>query len=339
MNKSAVMLVVIAVIAVLALGACGRADAPEATTDLADGTHEGASDASHRGYVSVTLEIDDGEITDVTMREFRGDGSEKTPDTYDYEEWVEAYEELPQAVIDAQSADVDAISGATVTSELFKQAVRRALGEEDDEVGPFADGDHIGYSDPTARGYVKARVVVQRGTITHAQLREFQGDGSEKTPETYDYEEWVEAQEELPWRVIDAQSADIDAVAGATSTTERFQQAVRRALGEEPAFAMGPYEDGVHTGQSDPSARGGWVEVEVNVLLGTIVSVSMEEYTGDGEAKDPETYDYEEWTTAYEELPQAVIDAQSADVDAISGATSTSDMFRQAVRRALGDAS
>ncbi len=319
----------------LTFASCGGRGAT-GTFDLEDGTYEGASDASHRGYVWVELEISDGEIVEVEMKEFRGDGSEKTPETYDYEEWAVAVEELPAAVIEAQSSEVDAIAGATSTSELFMQAVRRALGEEDDETGPFPDGEHVGYSDPGPRGYVSAHVVVQRGTITDVQLREFQGDGSEKTPETYSFEEWAEAAEELPWRVIEEQSTDIDGYAGATSTSDKFVQALRRALGEDDALAMGPYEDGSHAGRSDTSARNGWVEVEVNVLLGHIVSVSMEEYA-DGVAKSPETYDYEEWAVALEELPERVLEAQSADIDAVAGATSTSDMFVQAVRRALGE--
>ncbi len=335
---------VIAVLIALAMSvaACGGAEpAPvdENGLGLADGTYEGNSDANRQGYVWVEVTVSDGEITDVAMKEFRGDGTEKTSDNYDYDEWFQAVEELPQAVVDEQSADVDAVAGATGTSEKFKQAVRRALGEEDEETGPYADGDHTGYSDPGPRGYVSARVVVQRGTITHVELREFQGDGTEKTPETYDYEEWAEAAEDLPWAVLEEQSANVDVVAGATSTSNKFMQAVRRALGEEAAFDMGPYEDGTYVGRSDETERGDWVEAEVNILLGTIVAVSMEEYRADGEPKSPETYDYEPWVEAAEALPQAVVDAQSADVDAVAGATSTSNLFIQAVERALEDAS
>ncbi|MFP4201054.1 MAG: FMN-binding protein, partial [Clostridia bacterium] len=74
------------------------------------------------------------------------------------------------------------------------------------------------------------------------------------------------------------------------------------------------------------------------VLLGHIVDVAMEEYDEEGVAKTPENYDWEEWAVAAEELPEAAVEAQSADIDAISGVTGTSEMFIQALERALEDA-
>ena len=40
-----------------------------------------------------------------------------------------ALESLPQTVLDAQSVDVDAVSGATTTSKAFFAAVTEALGQ------------------------------------------------------------------------------------------------------------------------------------------------------------------------------------------------------------------
>ncbi len=329
--------ILILLLSAVIIAGCATGEAEPDAQDLVDGTYEGASDASPRGYAWSQVVISGGEITAIELKEFRGDGSEKTPDNYDYEPWAEAVEQIPQAMIEAQSADVDAVAGATSSSALFSQAVRRALGEEEDLVGPFTDGVHEGFSDPGPRGYLAVNVVVQRGTITNVQMSEFRGDGSEKTPDNYDYEPWLQAAEDLPQAALEAQSANVDTVADATSTSNQFRQAMARALGEEPAVEFGPYEDGIHVARSDLSGRGGYVEAEVTVLLGRIVAVSFEEYQPDGEAKTPDNYDFEPWLQAYEELPGAVVDAQSADVDAIADATSTSNMFRQAVRRALGE--
>lgn len=331
--------ILILLLSAVVIAGCATGEAEPGSQDLVDGTYEGASDASPRGYAWSQVVISGGEITAIELKEFRGDGSEKTPDSYDYDPWAEAVEKMPQAMIEAQSADVDAVAGATGSSALFSQAVRRALGEEDDLVGPFTDGVHEGFSDPGPRGYLVVNVVVQRGTITNVQMSELRGDGSEKTPDNYDYDPWLQAAEELPAAVVDAQSADVDVIAGATSTSNMFLLAMARALGEKPAFEHGPYKDGTYKARSDESGRGGYVEVEVTVLLGRIVAVSFEEYQADGEAKSPDNYDYEPWIQASEELPAAVVDAQSADVDAIADATSTSSMFRQAVERALDDAS
>ncbi len=138
--------------------------------------------------------------------------------------------------------------------------------------------------------------------------------------------------------MLSEQTPDVDTISGVTGTSEKFRQAARRALDEEEALEEGPYEDGVYTAESDESDRGGWVEVEVTVLLGHIVDVAMEEYDEEGVAKTPENYDWEEWAVAAEELPEAAVEAQSADIDAISGVTGTSEMFIQALERALEDA-
>ncbi len=339
MKQKLPIVILILILGTVVVAGCGASEAEPGSQDLADGTYEGASDASARGYAWSQVVISGGEITTIELKEFRGDGTEKTPGTYDYDPWAEALEKIPQAMIEAQSADVDAVAGATGSSELFAQAVRRALGEEDDSVGPFADGVHEGFSDPGPRGYLAVEVVVQRGTITAVKMSEFQGDGNLKTPENYTYEPWLKAAEELPAAALDAQSASVDAIADATSTSNMFRQAMARALGQEPALEFGPYRDGTYVARSDESGRGGSVEAEVRVLLGRIVAVSFDEYQGDGEVKTPDNYEYEPWLKAAEELPAAVIDAQSADVDAIADATSTSDMFRQAVERALDDAS
>ncbi|MFO7941046.1 MAG: FMN-binding protein [Bacillota bacterium] len=337
MRRTALFLIVALVAGSLLLAACGGAEPEEGPFDLEDGVYDGASDADSHGYVSAEIEIEDGSIVDASMEEFQADGTKKTPENYDYEEWQVALEELPEALVEAQSTEIDAISGATGTSEKFIQAARRALGEEEDEVGPYPDGEHVGYSDPDSHGYVSVTAIVQRGVLTHVEAQEFMADGTQKTTDNYDYEEWAVAMEELPQAAVEEQSADVDTVSGATGTSDKFRQALRRALGEEEAFEVGPYEDGIHVGESDKSDRGGWVEVEVTVLRGHIVDVAMEEYDEEGVAKTPENYDYEEWAVAAEELPEAVVEAQSADIDAVSGATGTSEMFIQAVRRALGE--
>ena len=201
------------------------------------------------------------------------------------------------------------------------------------------DGTYEGFSDPGPRGYVAAELVIEDGEIVDAKLMEFDGQGERKTADTYDYEPWIEAENELPEQIVANQSSDIDAVSGATSTSDKFEQAVKRALGEEEAFAVGDYQDGVYQAESDPTDRGDYVEVSVTILLGTIVDVDMAEYREDGSEKDPDEYDHEPWVEAVETLPAAVVDAQSADVDTVSGATSTSELFQQAVQRALDQAS
>ena len=55
------------------------------------------------------------------------DGTIRTPENYPYPLWQEASRELPQRVIEQQELKVDIVSGATVTSNRFNQALQRAL--------------------------------------------------------------------------------------------------------------------------------------------------------------------------------------------------------------------
>ncbi|MDO9535115.1 MAG: FMN-binding protein [Bacillota bacterium] len=61
-------------------------------------------------------------------------------------------------------------------------------------------------------------------------MTEYGGDGTAKTREDYDFEPWHTALDELPASVIEKQSADVDVITGATGTSNKFIQAVERAL-------------------------------------------------------------------------------------------------------------
>ncbi len=57
------------------------------------------------------------------------DGTVRTPENWPYPWWIEASEELPRRVIESQALEVDAYTGATVTSIRFNQALGRTLPE------------------------------------------------------------------------------------------------------------------------------------------------------------------------------------------------------------------
>jgi len=71
----------------------------------------------------VTLE--NGYITAVEFEETLRDGTVRTPENWPYPWWLEAREELPERVITTQKLNVDTVSGATVTSIRFNQALER----------------------------------------------------------------------------------------------------------------------------------------------------------------------------------------------------------------------
>jgi uncharacterized protein with FMN-binding domain len=70
-----------------------------------------------KGNFDVTVTIENRQIADIVI----GDNSE-TP-----EKGGVAIETIPQEIIDAQSIDVDSVSGASITSNGIKDAVAKCL--------------------------------------------------------------------------------------------------------------------------------------------------------------------------------------------------------------------
>ncbi len=87
-----------------------------AETALEDGTYTGTGKGMHSN-IAVTVEVKEGKIANVVV-----DSQDDTPGVCE-----PAVEQIPKAIVEANSADVEAVSGATLTSEGIKEAVRNAL--------------------------------------------------------------------------------------------------------------------------------------------------------------------------------------------------------------------
>lgn len=82
-----------------------------------DGSYEGISPNGIHGEIAVTVSITGGKITDIKVTshgETEGIGSL-------------AVEQLPGKIVEAQSTEVDGVSGASVSSAAIKEAVNDAL--------------------------------------------------------------------------------------------------------------------------------------------------------------------------------------------------------------------
>lgn len=95
------------------------------------------------------------------------------------------------------------------------------------------------------------------------------------------------------------------------------------ALGITPVLAESAWQDGVFTGAA--AGMGGDVCVEVTISGGKIESVVVTDHKETAGISDP----------ALETIPAAIVEAQSTDVDSVSGATITSDAIKAAVDAAL----
>jgi len=99
--------------------------APAGTTTTSDGatTVTGPAADTRYGPVQVQVTVDAGRITDVEVVEYpTGNGRDRQIN-------ARAVPTLVQETLDAQSADVDMVSGATYTSEGYVQSLQAALDE------------------------------------------------------------------------------------------------------------------------------------------------------------------------------------------------------------------
>jgi urocanate reductase len=100
----------------LAVSAClsfnGGGDGEDGGGEVFEGSGMG-----YRGPISVLVRINDGSITEMTVIE----------SVEDRQVGEAAMEELIELIIECNSADIDVISGATMTSKGFIEAVKNAI--------------------------------------------------------------------------------------------------------------------------------------------------------------------------------------------------------------------
>lgn len=100
-------------------GSVGGSD----TAPAAAGTVTGTSAATRWGPVQVRLTVDGGRITDVAVIRYPDEnGRDRSIN-------ARAIPVLVSETLDAQSADIDMVSGATVTSEGYLESLQSALDE------------------------------------------------------------------------------------------------------------------------------------------------------------------------------------------------------------------
>ena len=292
-----------------------------------------------------------------------------------------AVDQIPNAIVEAQSLAVDSVSGATITSDAIKNAVATAMteagidpaafgyeapaaeeaaaeapAEEPAEEAapaeapaaapaeaPAAAGDTAYVpgtytAEATGMSNVVVNVTVDEGAITAVEI-----DGSGETPGI-----GLDAIPTLSDQVLAAQSAEIDGVAGATITSTAVRTAVAAALAEATAGGETAEEPAEETAAAEPAEEpeaapaeggkvtltgigqgmGGDVEVQIVADESTIYSVEVirqNETPGIG-------------SIAVEQLPDAIVAANTFEVDGVAGATLTSTAIRNAIKTALEEA-
>lgn len=97
------------------------AEATTSTTGLADGTYTGDTFSNRWGDVQVQITVEGGVITDVAALQVPT-GDHESDEIND-----QAVPYLESEALAAQSADIDTVSGATYTSEGYRQSLQTAI--------------------------------------------------------------------------------------------------------------------------------------------------------------------------------------------------------------------
>lgn len=196
--------------------------------------------------------------------------------------WAEKFNaELPAALCGLNSAEVnaemvDSVSGATVTSDAVKLALTTALLQLSGEAAAqvkLPDGQYHGQ----AQGFALGKKVGVTVTVSNGWITEISYDENGETTAIWNYAMQVGQD------IIDKHSLAVDAIAGATVSSNAIKAAVANALTEQAGAAL----EALYTpvAKSEKNVTLGSAENPYNVLVvgfggsGASAAISAIEHT------------------------------------------------------------
>ena len=320
----------------------------QGTGNYPDGVYTGSAQG-YGGTITVQVTVVDGQITAIEILSAPGETAS----------FFSRAKGVIDRILAAQTWEVDAISGATYSSDGIKAAVENALTGETVPTktppsnngggnpsaltpvdytppeGGYADGTYTGSAQGFG-GYITVSVTIAEGKITDISIVSAPGE----TPS------YLASARSVISAMLSAQSPNVDAVSGATYSSTGIINAVKSALsqaakGTEPSESPSPsptpvpvpddapnygYLGGTYTGTGE--GYGGEITVSVTVSGGQITAIEI--------VSAPDE------TPAY--LGQAlgvierILARQVPGVDAVAGATFSSEGIMEAVENALSGA-
>lgn len=304
--------------------------------NLKDGVYTG-SGTGFSGTITVQVTVAGGKITAIQIVSSGDDAA-----------YLNRAQAVIPSVIAAQSTSVDTVSGATYSSKGILMAIRNALVQATgglaqavapaassgassskphttiDTVTPangYADGVYLGEGEGY-EGPMTVRVTVFGGKVTSIELVSSMDD------EPYFGRAWAT----VPGRIIAAQTTSVDAVSGATYSSEGIRDAVNNALKKaaeaagitpdpkpEPTPEPNPtpdpapdpdtsttYEDGDYTAyalcqneEDDDAFTPYYVALTVHIENGTPTDITDVYGSSAGESDDPTLDPFDEANETY----------------------------------------
>lgn len=325
----------------------------------ADGTYYGSA-RGYAGNIKVKVVIKDHKMISIDVVEVEADDAPYI---------AKAKKGVISAMLRTQSISVDAVSGATYSSngiiKAVENAIARASGKSVNDKksstkkkkpsrkhdtsldgSKFRDGVYTG-TGTGFNGRITVSVTISGGRITKISVINNEGD---------DKPYLDKASKGVIARILSTQNTKVDAVSGATYSSNGIIEAVEKALKKaaikpgtddpkdpemptepdkpsEPDTPSGPDEpeDGLYIdGTYEGFARGfkGFMYVSVLIENSRITSIDI-----------TKTQDDEPFLTKAKTLIKTIISRQTTEgVDAVSGATYSSNGILDSVKKALDKA-
>ncbi|MFF5368294.1 FMN-binding protein [Streptomyces sp. NPDC013187] len=320
-----------------AAGQAPPAAAGQAPQGGVNGAVTGDAAQTQYGAVQVRLTMSNGKITQAeAVQAPKGGRSDQIT--------ASSVPRLNQAAVAAQSAEIDAVSGATYTSAGYKKSLQSALDKAKASAGAQQGSGGAqtltGDVAQTQYGPVQVRLTMSNGKITQAEaVQAPKGGRSDQIT--------ASSVPRLNQAAVAAGTADIDAVSGATYTSAGYKKSLQSALDKAPAGGGSSQAAGSGGGQAAGSGGGqaatqtltgsvaqtqyGPVQVRVTVAGGKITKAEAVQAPKGGRS-DQIT------SSSVPRLNQAAVAAGTADIDAVSGATYTSAGYKKSLQSALDQA-
>ena len=325
----------------------------------ADGTYYGSA-RGYAGNIRVRVVIKDHKMISIDVVEVEADDAPYV---------AKAKKGVISAMLKTQSLSVDAVSGATYSSNGIIKAVENAIAKasgksvNDKKSGTkkkkpsrkhdasldgskFRDGVYTG-TGTGFNGRITVSVTISGGKITKISVINNEGD---------DKPYLDKASKGVVARILSTQNTKVDAVSGATYSSNGIIEAVEKALKkaaikpgtddpkdpEMPTEPDKPSEPDTPSGPDEPEeglyidgtyegfARGfkGFMYVSVLIENSRITSIDI-----------TKTQDDEPFLTKAKTLIKTIISRQTTEgVDAVSGATYSSNGILDSVKKALDKA-
>lgn len=317
--------------------------------DLEDGVYRGTG-TGFAGDITVSVTVKEKQIISIDIISSSDD-----------EAFFTRAKTVIDKIIEGQTLDVDTVSGATYSSRGIISAVKNALtGEKDgnetgqaesggtaaagsassigtvEEASSYKDGIYYGTSTGFG-GPLKVMVKISDGKIASIQVVE-NSDGSS----------YISKASAVISSILSKQSTNVDTVSGATYSSVGIIQAVRNALSQAAVSgsSAGNTVPDNNGGSSDDASITGTIPYKEGIYYGTgegykgevSVAVVIQEHTMKAILITEKSDDDAFFNRAMEVVKKVIRTQKTDGVDAVSGATYSSNGILEAIRNALKQA-